>query len=156
MRGRAAQKARGLGASGSPLLSDFLLALRGQPKTAPKRASTNGKLHPSLGACKDNLEAFSIGAPEGQRGSRNGVNCQFPDFQARMAFGRAAPKACYFPPHMSRGVVELQKKAAEVDCLVEVGLGRCSFVLSLLCTFCLRLLCYQIRMGGCILNAKNC
>ncbi|KAL8426359.1 hypothetical protein Efla_002977 [Eimeria flavescens] len=109
MRGRAAQKARGLGAPGGPLASDFLKALWGtqrhKPLTSPwggppEEPSRRGPLRGELGPPKP--------------------NSQYPEFAPRINFIDSGEKVTFFPPHMAKGIVQLQKKLPQVDCLVEV------------------------------------
>lgn len=108
MRGRAAQKASFLGGPGGPLANDFLLALRGGQRYEPlpePGAPLPGRVPP---------------ARQGPLGPLKRSD-PFPAFIPRLVFTNFGEKAAYFPPHMSKGIVQMQKKLPTVDCLLEAS-----------------------------------
>ncbi|KAL8441620.1 hypothetical protein Emag_007021 [Eimeria magna] len=115
MRGRAAQKARGLGAPGGPLASDFLRALWGTQRHKPLTGEIGGP---------PREEALSKGCTQGPpHGGPLGPlkrSSQYPDFRPRLCFNYPGERASFFPPHMAKGIVQLQKKLPQIECLVEV------------------------------------
>lgn len=112
MRGKHGLRARGvLG----PLASDFLLEIRGTqqhlnlPEFYTYAPATSAS--PSVNDTKSaNNNVGLLKAPDISR---------FPDFVPRQQFDFGL-KATYFPPHMSKGLVELQKRLRSVECVVEV------------------------------------
>ncbi|KAL8454441.1 hypothetical protein Emed_000162 [Eimeria media] len=116
MRGRVAQKARGLGAPGGPLASDFLRALWGTQRHKPLTGEAGGGAPREEALGRSCTQGPPYGGPLGppKRSS------QYPDFRPRLCFNHPGEKASFFPPHMAKGIVQLQKKLPQVDCLVEV------------------------------------
>ena len=131
MRGKVAQKAWGLGAPRGPLASDFLLAMRGAPKSRgapigppPHLDIVGGPPYPNSGGGPQDGTGgpsypISGGPPLGAAG---GPPPLYPNFEARQKFVVGPLKASFFPPHMNKGVVELQKVIKKINCLIEVGL----------------------------------
>ncbi|KAL8435477.1 hypothetical protein ACSSS7_002484 [Eimeria intestinalis] len=112
---RITQKARGLGAPGGPLSSDFLRALWGTQRHKPLVGEAGGtpREEPLGGG---GVQGAPLGGPLGPPRR----SAQYSDFRPRVCFDHTGEKASFFPPHMAKGLVQLQKKLSQVDCLVEV------------------------------------
>ncbi|KAL8269669.1 hypothetical protein Esti_006424 [Eimeria stiedai] len=111
----SSQRARGLGAPGGPLASDFLRALWGTQRHKPWTGEAGAP--PGEEALS---ESRIQGPPHGGPLWAPKRSAQYPNFRSRVCFHHPGEKASFFPPHMAKGIVQLQKKLPQVDCLVEV------------------------------------